>query len=52
MQCHLVSQAREGTTLLELGLHTGASLSGYDLREEPDYWPPVKSTPEGLVICC
>lgn len=21
-------------------------------REEPDYWPPVKSTPEGLIMDC
>jgi hypothetical protein len=37
-------------TLLALNLHTGFSLMGYDLTEEPDYWPPVKKTKEGMVI--
>jgi len=37
-------------TLLDLNLHTGFSLNGYDLREEPDYWPPVEKTEKGLQI--
>lgn len=37
-------------TLLDANLHTGFSLMGYDLTEEPDYWPPVISTPEGLAV--
>lgn len=38
----------DGKTLLDLNLHTGFSLTGYDLTEEPHYWPPVTKTPEGL----
>eukprot|EP01024_Parvocaulis_polyphysoides_P018159 TRINITY_DN18009_c0_g1_i1.p2 TRINITY_DN18009_c0_g1~~TRINITY_DN18009_c0_g1_i1.p2 ORF type:complete len:124 (-),score=21.56 TRINITY_DN18009_c0_g1_i1:314-640(-) len=34
--------------LLDLDMHTGICLKGYDLSETPHYWPPVKHTPEGL----
>ena len=37
-------------TILEENLHTGFSLTGYDLTESPHYWPPVTKTPEGLVL--
>jgi len=37
-------------TLLELNIHTGFSVAGYDLSEPPSYWPPVTKTPEGLMI--
>ena len=37
-------------TLLELEIHTGFSLKGYDLSVPPDYWPPVRQTPEGLEV--
>ena len=37
-------------TLLDLNLHTGFSLTGYDLREAPHYWPPVTKTPQGLLV--
>ncbi|KAL4428218.1 hypothetical protein ABPG75_002307 [Micractinium tetrahymenae] len=42
-----LTEAYDSKTLLDLSLHTGFSLSGYDLTEEPDYWPPVVETPEG-----
>merc|ERR1719335_1108006 len=42
----------DGKTLLELNLHTGFALSGYDLREPPVFFPPVARTPDGLVIAC
>jgi hypothetical protein len=31
----------DSKTLLEMDLHTGFSLMGYDLTVEPVYWPPV-----------
>lgn len=34
-------------TLLDMDLHTGFSLMGYDLTEEPDYWPPVRKNAQG-----
>lgn len=37
-------------TLLDMDLHTGFSLMGYDLNEEPDYWPPVRKTEAGLEV--
>ena len=40
-------------TLLEMDLHTGFSLMAYDISEGSkleEYWPPVKKTPEGLVV--
>merc|ERR1712188_165795 len=37
-------------TLLDLNLHTGFSLTGYDLREAPEYWLPVTKTPQGLLV--
>jgi hypothetical protein len=40
----------DGRTLLDMNLHTGFSLFGYDLTETPHYWPPVEKTPEGLVF--
>lgn len=45
-----LTSAFENRTLLEMNLHTGFSLSGYDLTDVPDYWPPVIETPEGLQI--
>lgn len=49
-------------TLLEMHLHTGFSLRGYDLvrgipplprvslqSEQPDYWPAVEETSDGLI---
>ena len=42
----------DSKTLLELNLHTGFALSGYDLREPPVFFPPVARTPDGLVIAC
>lgn len=40
----------DGKTLLDMDLHTGFSLMGYDLTEEPDYWPPVRQTEAGLEV--
>ena len=38
-----LTAARDGTTLLDLGLHTGASLKGYDLvRTSAQALPPRK----------
>lgn len=34
-------------TLLDMDLHTGFSLMGYDLNETPDYWPPVRKSEAG-----
>ena len=48
----LLADKFDAKTLLEMDLHTGFSLMAYDLTEEPDYWPPVKKTPEGLVVVC
>ncbi|PSC70859.1 ubiquitin [Micractinium conductrix] len=45
-----LTPAFDKKTLLELNLHTGFSLTGYDLTEEPDFWPPVIDTPEGRRI--
>ncbi|KAI7844793.1 hypothetical protein COHA_001673 [Chlorella ohadii] len=45
-----LTAADDSKTLLELNLHTGFSLSGYDLSVEPDFWPPVIETPEGRRI--
>lgn len=39
----------DGRTLLDMNMHTGFTLRGYDLSEEPCYNPPVSSTPDGLV---
>ncbi|KAG2494313.1 hypothetical protein HYH03_007666 [Edaphochlamys debaryana] len=39
---------QDSRTLLELSLHTGFALQGYDLSVTPKYWPPVKETAEGL----
>ena len=46
----LLADKYDAKTLLEMDLHTGFSLMAYDLTEEPDYWPPVRKTPEGLVV--
>merc|ERR1719181_699097 len=35
----------DAKTLLELNLHTGFALSGYDLRDPPVFFPPVARTP-------
>ncbi|KAK9868164.1 hypothetical protein WJX84_005084 [Apatococcus fuscideae] len=40
----------DNKTLLDLHLHTGFSLKGYNLSAPPDFWPPVKQTEEGLLI--
>lgn len=40
----------DARTLIDLSLHTGFSLMGYDLRVAPAYWPPVRPTPEGLQV--
>jgi hypothetical protein len=45
-----LTPAYDAKTLLEMNLHTGFSLHGYDLSEEPDYWPPVRETPAGLEV--
>lgn len=34
-------------TLLEMDLHTGFSLMGYNLSVEPVYWPPVVKDKDG-----
>mmetsp|Transcript_18044 Transcript_18044/g.30859 ORF Transcript_18044/g.30859 Transcript_18044/m.30859 type:complete len:114 (+) Transcript_18044:116-457(+) len=39
-------------TMLELDIHTGCGIQGWDTRDPPNYWPPVRATPEGLVIEC
>ena len=46
----LVPEVSDGKTLLEMDLHTGFSLMGYDLTEEPVYWPPVRKTDAGLEV--
>jgi len=45
-----LTDAYNAKTLLDLNLHTGFSLTGYDLRETPHFWPPVTKTPNGLVV--
>ncbi|KAG1661311.1 hypothetical protein FOA52_008658 [Chlamydomonas sp. UWO 241] len=37
-------------TLADLDMHTGFSVQGWDLSEEPEYWPPVKRGEDGLLI--
>ncbi|GMH36102.1 LOW QUALITY PROTEIN: hypothetical protein BSKO_03970 [Bryopsis sp. KO-2023] len=44
-----LTEPYDSKTLLEMNMHTGFSLRGYDLAEEPDYWPGVEKTPNGLV---
>ena len=46
-----------GITLLHVQFHDRLPaatmrgvLQGYDLTEEPDFWPAVEKTPEGLRI--
>lgn len=39
--------AYDGKTLLEMDLHTGFSLMGYNLSAEPVYWPPVVKEKDG-----
>jgi len=46
----MVDRIYSDMTLEQLNLHTGFQLKGYDLTEEPDYWPPVEETPKGLRI--
>ena len=46
----LLADKYDGETLLAMDLHTGFSLMAYDLSETPDYWPPVRKTPEGLAV--
>lgn len=45
----LLPATHDGRTLLEMNMHTGFTLRGYDLSEDPCYSPPVSSTPDGLV---
>ncbi|KAL3138309.1 hypothetical protein ABBQ32_006120 [Trebouxia sp. C0010 RCD-2024] len=45
-----LTPAYDNKTLLDMHLHTGFSLRGYDLTEQPHYFPPVKQTQEGLVV--
>jgi hypothetical protein len=49
-----LTPAYDPKTLLEMNLHTGFSLHGYDLSDvvahPPDYWPPVRETPAGLEV--
>ncbi|KAG2437890.1 hypothetical protein HXX76_005507 [Chlamydomonas incerta] len=40
----------DSRTLLDMNLHTGFALQGYDLTAAPKYWPPVKMTFEGLQV--
>lgn len=42
-----LTAAQDSRTLLDLSLHTGFGLSGYDLTEPPVFWPPVEETAEG-----
>ena len=37
----------DGKTLLEMDLHTGFSLMGYNLSVQPVYWPPVVKEKDG-----
>ena len=37
----------DGKTLLEMDLHTGFSLMGYDTSVTPVYWPPVRQEKDG-----
>ena len=47
----MLADRYDSKTLLELNLHTGFSLMGYDLTDTPDYWPPVRPTPQdGLEV--
>jgi hypothetical protein len=47
----LVPERDDAKTLLEMDIHTGFGLRGYDLSSgAPDYFPPVKSTPDGLIV--
>uniref|UniRef100_A0A7R9SUY0 Ubiquitin-like domain-containing protein n=1 Tax=Polyblepharides amylifera TaxID=1486889 RepID=A0A7R9SUY0_9CHLO len=46
----LVSNLYDHLTLAQMKIHTGFGISGYDLTEEPEYWPPVTKTEKGLVI--
>lgn len=43
-------EAYDHKTLLDMDLHTGFSLMGYDLSVTPVYWPPVKQGKEGLEV--
>eukprot|EP00241_Pyramimonas_parkeae_P007648 CAMPEP_0114252378 /NCGR_PEP_ID=MMETSP0058-20121206/15801_1 /TAXON_ID=36894 /ORGANISM="Pyramimonas parkeae, CCMP726" /LENGTH=149 /DNA_ID=CAMNT_0001366301 /DNA_START=92 /DNA_END=539 /DNA_ORIENTATION=+ len=46
----LKSDLYDKLTLNNLKLHTGFSLNGYDLNEEPDFWPAVVKTEQGYKI--
>eukprot|EP00879_Flechtneria_rotunda_P004355 GHRR01004606.1.p1 GENE.GHRR01004606.1~~GHRR01004606.1.p1 ORF type:complete len:117 (+),score=21.89 GHRR01004606.1:322-672(+) len=39
----------DSKTLQDMNIHTGFGIKGYDLSEEPDYWPLVTQTSEGMV---
>ncbi|PNH03381.1 hypothetical protein TSOC_010581, partial [Tetrabaena socialis] len=45
-----LTQVYDSRTLLEMDLHTGFALQGYDLAVSPKYWPPVRMTAEGLAL--
>eukprot|EP00877_Chromochloris_zofingiensis_P006393 jgi/Chrzof1/2006/Cz10g29140.t1 len=47
-----LTAAYDTKTLLDMNMHTGFSLKGYDTRVPPDFWPSVKVTDEGLVEDC
>ncbi|KXZ48401.1 hypothetical protein GPECTOR_28g808 [Gonium pectorale] len=40
----------DSRTLLEMDMHTGFALQGYDLTVPPKYWPPVLMTSDGLKV--
>lgn len=46
----LVPELYDHLTLDNLNLHTGFSLNGYDMNEEPHYWPEVEKTEKGMRI--
>lgn len=40
-----LSSSEDKNSLLDMNLHTGFALQGYDLTEEPVYWPAVAKNP-------
>lgn len=45
-----LTNAFDDKTMLDMNIHTGFGIQGYDLSEDPDYWPPAVETPEGFVL--
>lgn len=37
----------DSKTILDMDIHTGFGILGYDAREEIDFWPPVIRDAEG-----